>query len=219
MAKRDWDRTLALAGLFQAAHLVQRLARNGQVDTEAFVTCTNSILKTDTETTADVYGNASGVGLGLKLLRDKLSGRSDHADLEIARYVVSSIQLAGKIKKQQKLLDAIQDGLKTIKSQMQFFNGEQTRNSVHPNLIAKLAELYLKTISTLKPRIMVSGEQGYLANPGTTQKVRVALFAGIRSAFLWKQLGGSRWQLLFGRSRIVADASNILNELQQQTSA
>ena len=34
--------------------------------------------------------------------------------------------------------------------------------------------------------------------------IRALLLAGIRSAFLWRQLGGRRWKLLFRRRRLLA---------------
>jgi high frequency lysogenization protein len=39
------------------------------------------------------------------------------------------------------------------------------------------------------------------------------LLAGIRSAVLWRQLGGTRFQLLFSRKRIVSDAEELLELL------
>jgi high frequency lysogenization protein len=57
---------------------------------------------------------------------------------------------------------------------------------------------------------MVNGEHGHLGNPVVAAKVRAALFAGIRSAFLWHQLGGNRWQLLFSRKKIATEAGKIL---------
>jgi high frequency lysogenization protein len=57
---------------------------------------------------------------------------------------------------------------------------------------------------------MVNGEHGHLSNPLIAARVRAALFAGIRSAFLWHQLGGSRWQLLFSRKKIANEAAGIL---------
>ena len=83
-------------------------------------------------------------------------------------------------------------------------------DGVHPLLVEKLAELYSRTISTLTPRIMVSGEHGHLANPAIAARVRAALLAGIRSAVLWRQLGGRRWQLLLRRGRIARAAADLL---------
>ena len=60
---------------------------------------------------------------------------------------------------------------------------------------------------------MVNGEHGYLSNPTIAAKVRAALFAGIRSAFLWHQLGGNRWQLLFRRRKITNEATQIIDQL------
>jgi high frequency lysogenization protein len=57
---------------------------------------------------------------------------------------------------------------------------------------------------------MVSGEHGHLNNPAIAAKVRATLLAGIRSAVLWRQLGGRRWQLLFARSKIARAATELL---------
>ena len=54
---------------------------------------------------------------------------------------------------------------------------------------------------------MVNGENDHLANPLVASRVRAALFAGIRSAFLWQQKGGRRWHLLIFRRRIAQAAS------------
>jgi high frequency lysogenization protein len=109
--------------------------------------------------------------------------------------------------------DAIRRGIEAAREQMKFFEASENGETVHPRLVEKLAELYTQTISTLTPRIMVNGEHGHLSNPLIAAKVRAALFAGIRSAFLWHQLGGSRWQLLFSRKKIAGEAANILENL------
>ncbi|MEK7758734.1 MAG: DUF489 family protein, partial [Pseudomonadota bacterium] len=49
-----------------------------------------------------------------------------------------------------------------------------------------------------------------LSNPAIADKVRAALLAGIRSAVLWRQLGGRRWQLLFSRGKLARTAAELL---------
>ena len=204
------DRTLALAGLFQAARLAQELAREGRTDAPAFVASIQALMLIDAPTTEAVYGGAQGVALGLDLLRNKLGGVTDSGDVEIAKYVISMIHLEGQLRRQPDMQDAIRRGIEAIQSQMKFFETKENGEAVHPRLVEKLAELYSQTISTLTPRIMVNGEHGHLSNPLIAAKVRAALFAGIRSAFLWRQLGGNRWQLLFNRAKIAAEARQIL---------
>ncbi|MFQ5761234.1 MAG: DUF489 family protein, partial [Acidiferrobacterales bacterium] len=91
-----------------------------------------------------------------------------------------------------------------------------TNAQIHPHLAAKLAELYTMTLSTCTPRIMVNGEQGYLENPSIVDKVRSLLLAATRSAFLWRQLGGRRWQLLLRRNTIIREAMQILDDIKEQ---
>ncbi len=207
------DRTLALAGLFQSAHLAQQLARDGRAEISAFAASIQSLLLINAPSTEVVFGGAQGVKSGLNLLRDKLAGETDAGDVEIAKYVLSMIHLEGQLRRNPEIQGAIRRGIEAIQSQMKFFETEETGERVHPLLIEKLAELYTQTISTLTPRIMVNGDHGYLSNPTIAAKVRVALFAGIRSAFLWRQLGGNRWQLLFHRGKITNEAAQIINNL------
>lgn len=207
------DRTLALAGVFQAARLTQQLAREGQTDKRAFATCVRSVLALEAPTTDAVYGSSAGLGIGLAMLRDKLTGDTNQADIEVARYVISLMQLEAVLGRRPDMLEAIGNGIQTIEQQMKFFATEVSEpDAVHPTLTEKLAELYQQTISTLAPRIMVNGEHGHLQNPAIAAKVRTALLAGIRSAVLWRQKGGSRWQLLFLRKRIAAEAGQLLGE-------
>ncbi len=105
------------------------------------------------------------------------------------------------------MLEELSNRLNKIESQFDFFTLD------HENTIAKIGHLYKDTISTLGPKIIVSGEQPYLSNETNANKVRALLLAGIRSAVLWNQCGGSRWQILFGRKSYANECENILNQL------
>ncbi|HET8850507.1 MAG TPA: DUF489 family protein, partial [Marinobacter sp.] len=56
MSRSLHDQTLALAGLCQAASLVQQVAHNGTCDNTALETCLRSLFATNADTTLDVYG-------------------------------------------------------------------------------------------------------------------------------------------------------------------
>jgi len=204
------DRTLALAGVFQAARLTQQLAREGRMDVTAFNTSVQSLMTIDAPGTEAVYGGNHGLKLGLGLLRDKLEGKTGQGDVEIAKYVIAMIHLEGKLRRNMDMQEAIRRGIEAAREQVKFFGTADHGEGVHPRLVEKLAEIYTQTISTLTPRIMVNGEHGHLGNPVIAAKVRATLFAGIRSAFLWHQLGGNRWQLLFSRKKIANEARKIL---------
>lgn len=212
------DRILALAGVFQAIRLVQQLAREGRADPAALAVSINSVLEIDSATTDDIYGGPHGVTLGLQLLRDKLRGHADPNDMEMARYVINVLQLERRLSGNNAILSAIRDGIESTIAQMKFFHTENqdTNEQIHPNLTPKLAELYTMTLSTLTPRIMVNGEQGYLENPNIVDTVRSLLLAATRSAFLWRQLGGRRWQLLLMRNAIIREATQILDDIKEQ---
>jgi high frequency lysogenization protein len=206
------DQVVALAGIFQAARLTQQLARDGRADSSAFTATLESILRVEAPTTESIFGGTKGVALGLAILRDKLAGKPDPRDLEIARYVIALLQLQARLRREAAVQQAIRRGVETVQSQMKFFEATKSGDTLQQSLVDKLAELYTQTLSNLPPRIMVNGEHGHLANPVIAAKVRTALFAGVRAAFLWRQLGGNRWQLLFARRKIANEAAHLLEE-------
>ena len=76
-------------------------------------------------------------------------------------------------------------------------------------LITKLANTYSTTVSLLQPRIILNGKPEYLKQGHITEQIRAILLAGIRSAVLWTQMGGSQWQLLFKRKLLVDTANQL----------
>ncbi len=206
------DRVLALAGVFQAASLVQQLARHGRSDEAAMAASIDSVLRLRCAATAEVYGGVPGVVLGLKLLRDKLTGRVEASDVELARYVVGVLQLERALERNRPMLTAIRRGIESLTTADAESETPEEADQ-RSQLTAKLAELYRMTLSTLTPRIIVNGEHGHLSNDAIARRVRTALFAGVRSAFLWRQLGGRRWELVLRKTAIARQAAHILQQL------
>ena len=60
------------------------------------------------------------------------------------------------------------------------------------------------------PRAVMNGKPQFLQVERVTDWIRTLLLAGIRSATLWMQLGGNRFELMFGRRRIMQDAQRYL---------
>jgi high frequency lysogenization protein len=205
MRQKDIDRSLALAGIYQAAALVQQIAREGRVDEIPFQTSITSILRLDTASSEEIYGGIDGVRTGLMILRDQMSGNQD---VEQLRYTVSLLHLERKLAKNKAMVATLGEGIRQAAQQAEYFS------STHDNVIARLADLYVQTISTLKPRIMVSGEQTYLSNPANTNRIRALLMAGIRSAVLWRQSGGSRLKMLFFRKRMFDTVEELLRRIE-----
>lgn len=215
MSYTDQDRTLALAGVFQAAHLAQELARRGRADTHAYGASLYSILCLEAEATAAVYGGVRGLAAGLALVRDKLAGPPSAGDLEFARYVLGMMQLAARLQPQVHMQEQIKRGIERARAQSGDFAPDG--DGAPETAIETLADLYTQTISTLQPRILVNGEHSYLTDTAIVNRVRTALFAGIRAAFLWHQVGGRRWQLIFRRAALVRAARKLLEDIDAET--
>lgn len=200
-------RTLALAGVFQAASLVKQLARTGRLDQAAFLASIQTIFKVDVENAAEVYEAPEHLSVGLKELIRLFTNNKLPKDPEIARYVFSLLYLEKKLSKNVKMLHQLRIGIERASMQATLFS------PTHDNVMANLASLYTDTLSTFNFRIHVAGNPLYLNQTHNVNKVRALLLAGVRSAVLWQQLGGRQWQLLIARTNILDSAHQWLNEL------
>ena len=206
MYHTKYDQTLALAGIYQAASLVKQIATQGNANNAQIESSLETLFRFDANTVEEIYGSIAGVSHGLKVLCQHLKDKPSR-DIDITKYVVALIMLESKLARNSSMLAEIDKRLKSIESQFEFFSLS------HENTYAKLGQLYKDTISTLGPKIIVSGEQPHLSNERNASKVRALLLAGIRSAVLWQQCGGSRWQFLFGRKAYIDECEKILARL------
>jgi high frequency lysogenization protein len=206
MPQTDHDRAIALAGVLQAADLVRGLARRGQAHAEEVETCLASLIQIDAADSAAVYGGVARLHSGLRLLEQQLN---QPQDMELTRYVVALLSLERKLSRRTDLLDVLRAGLEEIIQNLPHFPVD------HGNTIARFADLYLRTLSTLSPRIMVSGDPTHLSHPETANRIRALLLAGVRAATLWRQSGGGRFTLLVRRNPLLREVRRLLASLEE----
>jgi high frequency lysogenization protein len=198
------DRTLALAGVFQAAELVRQAANHGTWSGYAATSSLDSLFKLEAGSPAEVYGGTARMRLGIETMLAVLNGENRYA--EALRYTVGLLQLEKKFRQSAKLQQLIGDRLADIAA-----GGEELERHDREDLQAHgISQLYSETISNLSPRIVVNGKPQYLKNDRTVDWVRTLLLAGLRSATLWHQLGGGRFELMFGRKKIMREAESLL---------
>lgn len=196
------DRVLALAGLLQAVRLVQQMANNGQAETRPLAACIGSLFRFDAETTEEVYGGASELAPGLQRVIAQLDG-SDR-DTAQTRIAMNVMHLERKFVAASATVEAVRRELEDIQRQ------SLLSGPTHPNVLARLGDLYAGQISTLGPRVLVQGNPVYLSQVTVVGEVRATLLAALRSAVLWRQSGGSYWDLLLSRRVMVETAKGLL---------
>ncbi|MDT3281166.1 high frequency lysogenization protein HflD [Shewanella scandinavica] len=197
------NRTMAFAGILQAIAQVQHLARHGELDNAELAASLNTILVTNPDNTADVYQDKIVLQKGYKLILNQL-GDSSQKDVEITRYLVGVLALERKLVRSNSGLGMLAERINQVNRQLHHFaiTDEQ--------VIANLASIYSDIISNLGPKIQISGNPVCLQRPIVQQKIRALLLAAMRSAVLWRQLGGKRRHLVFARKAIVDTAKNSL---------
>jgi high frequency lysogenization protein len=201
------DITIALAGIMQAISLTREIAQTGKMDEKAFETMLNSIFQTHPGSTMDIYGSLENLKLGLIRLISILNSKATAAAQSI-HYMHSVMRLQKKINSSPKISATLLQRLNQTKKQVAYFS------LTHPTVIASLADIYLNTIKTFRFKFFIVGNQRMLTVNENIEKIRALLLAAIRSSVLWRQVGGSRLQLIFFRGKIKNTAEKLLSQIE-----
>jgi high frequency lysogenization protein len=196
------ERVLGLAGLFQATALAQQLANQGRCDEAAFEASVDSVFRIDADSVVGVYGRTASLRLGLRTLIAQLEESS--SDMAITRMAITVMRLERALARHTAQRDELQQGLIAAQRQVDHFG------RYSPQVIGRLAALYVATLSRLKPRVMVTGNPQMLQQDAIVERVRTCLLAAVRSAVLWRQVGGRQWQLLVHRKQCAMLARGLL---------
>jgi len=199
-----FERTMAFAGILQAIGQVQYLARHGESDKDALAATLNTILVTEPESTADVYQDKTILDNGYQLIQNQL-GDGSNKDVETTRYLVGVLTLERKLACSPNGLGMLAERINQVHRQLAHFaiTDEQ--------VLANFASIYSDVISELGPKLQISGNPDCLKQPQVQHKIRALLLAAMRSAVLWRQLGGKRRHLVFARKAIFDTAKQSQN--------
>ena len=204
------DRTIALAGMFQAVKLVQQTAQGQRRDAAATTVSISSILNADPETAIDVFGDSHALILGLETMLGQMGDDSKQRDMTLTGYVITLMHLERKLARQPDLMKKLGSGIDRIKEEIESVEESDS------GIVAALANLYKETVSTLQPRIMVKGDENVLRNADSKKMIRALLLAGMRAAVLWRQCGGNRIRLIFQRKQLLDSCRELLAEARER---
>ena len=185
------QRVLPLAGMLLALQEVRHLAENGRVDQARLTTAIESVFRQEADSVAAVYGGISPLRDGLILLRNYLHGGT--GDAHLPKLALAVIQLERSFDGEPDAIDTVQRAIANLGRRA------SEDGSTHPDILRELGAIYARSLSPLKPKVMVQGNPHYLGRDDVVMEIRALLLAAIRSAVLWRQMGGSQWDFLFKR--------------------
>jgi len=196
------DRVIALAGLMQALHQVQGMANNGHIETQMLGVCMDSLFRFDAETPEEIFGSAANLKSGLQQFLKQLEGQT--RDGAIIKMAMSVLQLERQFNRSPEAMRAVQHQLRHL-SPLRL-----ERGSTDAEVLGKCGDIYANHISPLGPKVIVQGSPAYLSQPIVVAEIRATLLAAIRSAVLWRQMGGSYWDFFFNRGKMTKAARDLL---------
>jgi high frequency lysogenization protein len=207
--QKHFSQHLALAGVCQAASLVKQIARGEQFDPLAFQTSIGSIVVTEPEDTEQVFGKLSHLKFGFTGLFNQLNHQANNKDTEITRYIANLLGIERKLSSNPTLMSDLANRISQIQRQ------QAHMDLFEHQMISNLASVYSDLISPIGAKIQVSGDPALLQQNDNQHKVRALLLAGVRSAVLWRQLGGKRRHILFKRQAILSAAEQALENIKR----
>ena len=193
--------SLALAGLVQATALVHALAHGRPTGLDSRRATLAAVLTHRAASLADVFQSPADFKLGTDVLRMALRGEA--ITPEIARYALQLMDLAGRLRNDQRMSARVGQLLDDLV--------REGTDSVDPGA-TELAGVYRQTVSGLGKRIQVTGDSGLLRQETTANEIRAQLLAGVRFAWLWRQLGGRRWHLILRRRSLLLALQTLMTQ-------
>lgn len=225
------NRALALAAVFQATQLThmnaisgrQSIGESGNFYFTQLIKASLNIRPTDNSSnqTLDFFSQLSDISLGLKILESSITQpfnsspssripKIANAKLPMT-YAMALLALEKKVYSNPKYVEIIEKSQQKILKQLSFFDNDY----LHPSIIANLAQTYVETAGQINPRIMVKGNAEAFKDASHTNRIRACLFTGLQMAHLWRQLGGSTWNMIFSKRKLLKDIQD-LARLQHQ---
>lgn len=192
------ERTIALAGILQAAAQVQSLARTGEPDPGIMESMLQSILILDAVSTPAVYGGLSGLRPGLTMIAEGFLNSAAGEAVEILRYTMALLHLQNQLYRDDRLFNEFGQAVERLSAH----SGDE--------LVGACSDVYQQFVSNMRPQIIVQGEQNFLQRQDIPPKVRAMLLAGIRAAVLWQQKEGGRFKMIWERTRMQNAARRLL---------
>ena len=192
------ERTIALAGLFQACLQVQALAREGTLDQADFDTAVRSILTLDAVSSGAIYGGVEKLHTGLTAIAGGALVSPSANATEVLKYAMAILYLQRQLFSDDSEVAKFAERIEALSG----FSKEDVPR--------QCSEIYQQFVSVLRPQIIVNGEEQHLQRAEVPIQIRTLLLAAVRSAVLWQQKGGGRFNLIWQRTRMQNAAKQLL---------
>ena len=195
MFKRELkNETISLGAIYQACNEIKKIAWQGEINNNIIEPLINSVYQTTSEEIEDVFISIKRLNSGLDFLRRQLVGDAFSRDGEVSRYFEAIGILVKNMNKKDEVLNKLR--IELTKQSMPINEDNLDQHALF------LSELYLSTISTVEPRIIVNGDNKYLTDKKNAAMIRSLLLCAIRSYILWQQSGGSKFRIFIFKKKI-----------------
>jgi len=202
------SRCIAFAAICQAAYLIEKIATKGLCpDAAAFDASVRSIMRVESDSPLDIYGDYGALEVGFKSMLKQLDNAGDGRNMQVTKYIIGMLTLEKKLSKNRATLSLLDQRIHQVQRQLAHFDINDD------SVLNNLDSIYKDLISTLGPKIQINGSPSCLQQTQTQHKIRALLLAGVRAAVLWRQIGGKRRHLIFSRKAMIYHTKQNLHRI------
>jgi high frequency lysogenization protein len=204
------DQAVALAGIAQAIRSVQNIAWKGSYNATDFKAMVASLLKLNAASAVAVYSGSFEVSTGLRIIKQQLDTSNSDKDPEFIQLIISLLSLHKQLLADSAIYSRLESLIKNLTQKYQgidVYNDEEQ----FEQLVVECSAIYKQTLSKLPSRIQVKGDPQSLKPEQNQNLIRCGLLCAMRSVFLWRQSGGSRWHFLFKKEQILNATKQLMS--------
>ena len=145
------QQVVALAGVAQAARIVDQISKTGTYPLEFLEPSIHSLFKFDTDSVEEIFGGLPGAKLGLQNLSAMLANRQGEESRDVVRYVFNILYLERKFSGNNEMMSVVRSRLEHASYNAEHFAGHVD------DVCHSVSGIYQDTLSRLKFRIKVNG--------------------------------------------------------------
>ncbi len=198
--------TYALAAAAEALYQITLISHGREADSHTVGGLLKGVLRTESALSTSIYP--------MEILRHGLQYFSNEPHLdpaihrEMSYYLASILKLTGMYLEDQAARTSLGNEIQGIKESL----SAQTAKTAYVS--TRLADWYAREIFTGRNfKVIIYGDEQVLKAPENLSRIRALLLSALRSCVLWRQMGGTQMNMLFGRSKMAVCARRMLEVL------
>ena len=195
MNKQFYESNIAFSAVLLCLKYIDDVARKENKETQKIAHLLHTIINNNIQSTAELYQKVD-LKEGFELFLNQLDYHTVKNNF-IIRYLFGILSLERKLMTNDVAIQQLMQHIEQFNHKLQY------HDILDESMITSLASVYVDIVSPLSNKIHIVGEPDLIKIPYNQKLIRALLLCAVRSAVLWRQIGGRKRHFLFCRKKII----------------